>query len=64
MAWQKAHDYARCSLGETVIGHYKSIIGDRLHARHEDAQSVQLAIGTMTLNRMANLADPVSVRVV
>ncbi|MGI9508648.1 MAG: IS5 family transposase, partial [Geminicoccaceae bacterium] len=38
MAWQKAHDYGRRSLVETAIGRYKSIIGDRLHARHDDAQ--------------------------
>ena len=60
MAWQKAHDYGRRSLVETTM---ESIIGDRLHARHDDAQPVELAIGIKVLNRMTNLAKPVSVRV-
>ena len=63
MAWQKAHDYGRRSLVETTMGRYKSIIGDRLHARHDEAQPVELAIGIEVLNRMTNLAKPVSVRV-
>jgi transposase len=63
MAWQKAHGYGRRSLVETTMGRYKSIIGDRLHARHDDAQPVELAIGIKVLNRMTNLAKPVSVRV-
>lgn len=63
MAWQKAHDYGRRSLVETAIGRYKSIIGDRLRARYNDAQPVELALGIKVLNRMTNLAKPVSVRV-
>ncbi|MDH3660858.1 MAG: hypothetical protein OEU92_12685 [Alphaproteobacteria bacterium] len=63
MAWQKAHGYGRRSLVETTMGRYKSIIGDRLHARHDNAQPVELAIGIKVLNRMMNLAKPVSVRV-
>lgn len=42
IAWQKAHDYGRRSLVETTMGRYKSIIGDRLHARHDDAQAVEV----------------------
>ncbi|MGI9435351.1 MAG: IS5 family transposase, partial [Geminicoccaceae bacterium] len=63
MAWQKAHDYGRHSLVETTLGRYKSIIGDRLHARHDDAQPVELAIGIKILNRMTKLAKPVSDKV-
>ena len=63
MAWQKAHDYGRRSLVETAIGRYKSFISDRLHARHGDAQPVELAIGIKVLNQMTNLAKPISVRV-
>ena len=63
MAWQKAHGYGRRSLVETTMGRYKSIIGGRLYARHGDAQPVELAIGIKVLNRMMNLAKPVSVRV-
>ncbi|MGI9507701.1 MAG: IS5/IS1182 family transposase, partial [Geminicoccaceae bacterium] len=63
IAWQKAHDYGRRSLVETTMGRYKSIIGDRLRARHADAQSVEVAIGINVLNQMMNLAKPISVRV-
>ena len=63
IAWQKAYDYGRRSLVETTMGRYKSIIGDRLHARHDDAQPVEVAIGINVLNRMMNLAKPISVRV-
>ena len=63
MAWQKAHDYGRRSLVETTMGRYKSIIGDQLHACHDEAQPVELAIGIKVLNRMTNVAKPVSVRV-
>ena len=63
-SWQKAHGYGRRSLVETTMGRYKSIIGDRLHARHDDAQPVEVAIGINVLNRMMNLAKPISVRVV
>ncbi len=45
------------------MGRYKSIIGDRLQARHDDAQPVEVAIGINVLNRMMNLAKPMSVRV-
>ncbi len=63
MAWQKAHDYGRRSLVETAIGRYKSIIGHRLRGRHDDAQPVELALGIQVLNRMMNLAKPVSIRI-
>ncbi|MGI9503583.1 MAG: IS5 family transposase [Geminicoccaceae bacterium] len=63
MAWQKAHDYGRRSLVETTMGRYKSIIGDRLRARHDEAQSMEVAIAVKTLNHMMNLAKPISVRV-
>jgi hypothetical protein len=63
MAWQKAHDYGRRMLVETTMGRYKSIIGDRLHARHDDAQPAELAIGIKVLNQMMDLAKPIFVRV-
>ncbi len=63
MAWQKAHDYGRRSLVETTMGRYKSIIGGRLHARHDDAQPVEVAIGIKVFNRMMNLDKSISVRV-
>lgn len=52
MAWQRAHDYGR----------YKSIVGDPLHACHDDAQPVELAIGIKVSNQMMSLAKPDSER--
>ncbi len=52
MVWQRAHDYGRC----------KSIVADRLHACHDDAHPVELAIGIKVFNQMMNLAKPVSER--
>jgi len=52
MAWQKAHDYRRRSLVEATVGRYKSVIGDRLRSRHDDTQSVEVAIAIKTLNQM------------
>jgi len=63
MAWQKAHDDGWYSLDETATGPEASIIGDRLPAHREDEQSVALAIGTKAANRMAKLAEPVSMKV-
>ena len=62
MAWQKATDYGRRSLVETAFGRYKSIIGDSLGARDDDAQVAEVAIGIKTLNRMIRAAKPISVR--
>lgn len=63
MAWQKATDYGPRSLVETAIGRYKSIIGDSLKARNDDAQVTEVAIGIKVLNRMNKTAKPISVRV-
>jgi hypothetical protein len=42
---------------------YKTIIGRRLHARTLPNQKTEAKIGCNVLNRMTNLAMPVSVRV-
>ncbi|MGI9508619.1 MAG: IS5 family transposase [Geminicoccaceae bacterium] len=62
MAWQKATDYGRRSLVETAIGRYKSVIGDSLNARDDDAQVTEVAIAIKALNRMIRAAKPISVR--
>ena len=62
MAWQKATNYGRRSLVETTFGRYKSIIGDSLAARNDDAQVAEAAIGINALNRMIRAAKPISVR--
>jgi len=56
-------DYGRRSLVETAFGRYKSIIGDSLSARDDDAQMTEAAIGIKALNRMIRAAKPTSVRV-
>ena len=63
MAWQKVHDYGQRSLVETTMGHYKSVIGDRLRAHHDNAQPVEVVMAVKALNQMMNLAKPASVRV-
>ncbi|MGI9510926.1 MAG: IS5 family transposase [Geminicoccaceae bacterium] len=63
MAWQEAHDYGQRSLAEITMGRYKSIIGDRLRSRHDDAQPVEVAIAVKALNHMMNLGKPLSARV-
>ena len=45
------------------MGRYKSIVGDRLHARHDDAQPVEVALAVKALNQMMKLAKPISVKV-
>lgn len=62
MAWQKVTDYGRRSLVETAFGRYRSIIGNGLSARDDDAQVAEVAIGIKTLNRMIRAAKPISVR--
>jgi len=62
MAWQKATDYGRRSMVETAFGRYKSIIGDGLNPRDDDAQVTEVAIGIKALNRMIRAAKPISIR--
>ena len=63
MAWQKEHGYGKRSLVETTMGRFKSIVGDRLYARHDDAQPAELAVDIKALNQMMNLVKPISVKV-
>jgi len=49
------HQQARV---ENAFFRYKSIIGDRLRARHPKAQPTEAVIGCNILNRMAELARP------
>jgi hypothetical protein len=45
---------------ENAFFRYKSIIGDRLRARHPRAQAIEAAIACKILNRMTELGRPVS----
>ena len=62
MAWQKATLYGRRTLVETAIGRYKTLIGPRLRSRNWRAQQAETVIGVAVLNRMIQVAKPVSFR--
>ena len=51
------HQQARA---ENTFMRYKLILGDRLHARHADGQSVEARLACNILNRMTELGMPVS----
>jgi hypothetical protein len=61
--WQRSSGYGRCSLVETAMYRYKTIIGRRLQARTLPHQQTEAKIGCNVLNRMTNLGMPVSVRI-
>ena len=60
LAWQKANGYGRRSLVETTIGRYKHIIGPKLRARSTAGQKGEVAIAIHALNRMIQIAKPIS----
>ena len=62
MGWQRATGYGRRSLVETTIGRYKHLIGPKLRARVLPAQQGEAAIAVAVLNRMIQVAKPISVR--
>jgi hypothetical protein len=50
-------------LAKTVIGRYKALIGPRLRTRTLLNQQGEIARGVEVLNRMIQVAKPVSVRI-
>ena len=58
--WKKESGYHRQARVENVFFRYKSIIGDRLRARHPGAQETESAIACNILNRMTELGRPAS----
>jgi len=58
--WKKELGYYRQARVENAFFRYKSIIGDRLRARHPKAQEVEALIGCNILNRMTILGSPAS----
>jgi IS5 family transposase len=56
--WKKESGYHQQACVENGFFRYKSIIGDRLRARHPKAQQTEALIGCNILNRMAELARP------
>ena len=61
--WKKESGYHRQGIVENAFFRYKSIIGDRLHARHPKAQETEAMLGCNILNRMFEQGRPVSVSI-
>ena len=58
--WKKESGYHRQARVENAFFQYKSIIGDRLRARHSKAQDAEALIACNILNRMTELGRPAS----
>ncbi len=58
--WKKESGYHRQGTVENAFFRYKSIIGDRLRARHPKSQEAEVLIGCNILNRMITLGRPES----
>ena len=58
--WKKESCYHRQGTVENAFFRYKSIIGDRLRARHPNAQEAEALIACNRLNRMFELGRPAS----
>ncbi len=58
--WKKESGYHRQGTVENAFFRYKSIIGDRLRARHPKAQEAETLIACNVLNRMTALGRPAS----
>ena len=58
--WKKESGYHRQARAENAFFRYKSIIGDRLRARHSKAQDADALIACNLLNRMTEFGRPAS----
>ena len=58
--WKKETGYHRQARVENAFFRYKSIIGDRLRARHTTSQATEALIACNILNRMTELGRPAS----
>ena len=58
--WKKESGYYQQARVENALFRYKSIIGDRLRARHFKAQQTEALIACNILNRMTGLGRPAS----
>ena len=61
--WKQASGYHRQARVENAFFRYKSIMGDRLRARHAKAQDTEAVIACNILNRMTELGRPASFRI-
>ena len=58
--WKKESGYHEQARVENTFFRYKSIIGDRLCARHPKSQETEAIIACNILNRMIALGKPAS----
>ena len=58
--WKKEAGYHRQARVENAFFRYKSIIGDRLCARHSKAQDAEALIACNILNRITEFGRPAS----
>jgi len=56
--WKKESGYHRQGTVENAFFRYKSIIGDRLRARHSKAQEAEALLACNILNRVTELGRP------
>jgi hypothetical protein len=56
--WKKESGYHQQARVENTFFRYKSMIGDRLRARHPESQQTEALIACNILNRMAELGRP------
>ena len=61
--WKKESGYHRQGVVENAFFRYKSMLGDKLHARGLAAQKAEAAIGCKILNRLLVLGRPRSVAI-
>ena len=61
--WKHDSGYHERSLVENLMYRFKTLTGDRLWARHVDAQDAEVAVRVGIVNRMLAVARPNSVRV-
>ena len=61
--WKKESGYHRQATVENAFFRYKSILGDRLRARHPESQRTEATLACNALNRMLDLGRPASVPV-
>lgn len=59
-AWKKTSKYHRRSLVETAFMRLKTVFGDKLSARHFDAQATEMFVRCAALNKMTWLGMPQS----
>ena len=58
--WKKESGYQQLARVENTFFRYKSIVGDRLRARHPKSQEAEAVIACNILNRMAEIGQPES----